>query len=152
SEWKRIVHLLEQRDAVLLVRSHPLGEGRYAPPASVDPTRVRMIGADVVADITPILASIDVLVTDYSSLAFDVGLLAMPVVYFAPDLVEYARQRGFYGRYASVAGSDAAVSWAQTLTQLDTLLADEREFTERSVRSSTLSAEMHAFRDGGNTE
>ncbi|WP_223171365.1 CDP-glycerol glycerophosphotransferase family protein [Microbacterium sp. NIBRBAC000506063] len=106
AEWVQIVSLLERREAVLLVRPHPLGAGAYTPPF---PTRrVRMLTSDIVADVAPLLPAIDVLVTDYSSLVFDVGLLAMPVVLLAPDAAEYARTRGFYGRFEDVAGSDAA--------------------------------------------
>ena len=149
AQWVEIIRLLEQRDAVLLVRSHPLGEGAYAPP--LPSTRVRMLGAGLLADMTPVLPAVDVLITDYSSLAYDVGLLAMPVLYLAPDAEEYARTRGFYGRFRDVAGDDAAGDWQALLAQLAAVLDDDGVFAARSQRSATLSAEMHAFRDGGNT-
>ncbi|WP_144877198.1 CDP-glycerol glycerophosphotransferase family protein [Microbacterium sp. 1.5R] len=148
-QWARIVHALDRHDAVLLVRSHPLGEGQYSPPVPTD--RVRMLGAGVLADVTPALPAVDVLITDYSSLAYDVGLLGMPVLFLAPDAEEYAETRGFYGRFVDVAGDDAARDWDGVIAQLVTLLGDEGAFRARSERSATLSAEMHAFRDGGNT-
>lgn len=148
-EWVQIIRVLERHDAQLLVRSHPLGEGGYAPP--LPSKRVRMMGASVLADTTPLLPAVDVLITDYSSLAFDVGLLAMPVLFLAPDAAEYARTRGFYGSFEEVAGEDAATSWGELLSQLDELLANRNVFAARSVRSATLSAEMHAYRDGRNT-
>ncbi|CAN7375034.1 CDP-glycerol glycerophosphotransferase family protein [Microbacterium sp. UBA6741] len=149
-EWIRILRLLEERDAVLFVRSHPLGEGGYAPP--LPSRRVRALGAPVLSDVTPALAAFDVLVTDYSSLAYDVGLLRMPVLFLAPDAEEYATTRGFYGRFDDVAGPDAAADWTELLAQLDALLADDAVRDAASVRSATLSAEMHAYRDGRNTE
>ena len=149
-EWIRILRVLEEQDAVLLVRSHPLGAGGYAPP--LPSRRVRALGAALLPDVTPALAAVDVLVTDYSSLAYDVGLLRMPVLYLAPDAAEYARTRGFYGRFDDVAGDDAASDWPQLLTQLETLLSEDSAFAAASARSATLSAEMHANRDGHNTE
>ncbi|PRA82955.1 CDP-glycerol glycerophosphotransferase family protein [Microbacterium sp. MYb66] len=149
-EWIRILRVLEERDAILLVRSHPLGEGGYAPP--LPSRRVRALGAVLLPDVTPVLPAIDVLITDYSSLAYDVGLLRMPVLFLAPDSTEYARTRGFYGRFEDVAGPDAAVDWSEMLAQLEALLSDERTFATASARSATLSAEMHAHRDGRNTE
>jgi CDP-glycerol glycerophosphotransferase len=110
-----------------------------------------MLGSDILADITPALQRFDALITDYSSLAYDVGLLRMPVLYLAPDAAEYARTRGFYGQYEDVAGDDAAKDWTALLAQLKTLLADGDAFAARSSRSSTLSAQMHAYRDGGNS-
>ncbi|GAB3631094.1 CDP-glycerol glycerophosphotransferase family protein [Microbacterium shaanxiense] len=148
AQWVRIIALLEAHNVVLFVRSHPLGAGAYQPP--LPSGRVRMLGSEVASDVTPALPGIDVLVTDYSSLAYDVGLLGMPVLYLAPDAEEYARTRGFYGRYEDVAGDDAAKDWDALLGQLETLLADDDVFTARSARSSTLSAQMHAYRDGHN--
>lgn len=150
TEWARLVDVLERTDSVLLVRSHPLGEGEYRPPEATD--RVRAIGSAVLADITPVLPAIDVLVTDYSSLAYDVGLLAMPVVYLAPDPVEYAASRGFYGTYAEVAGADPAPDWATAAAQLEAVLTDDAERARRAALSSELSARMHAHRDGRNTD
>ncbi|MBW8763959.1 MAG: CDP-glycerol glycerophosphotransferase family protein [Microbacterium sp.] len=149
AQWVEIIRALEATNSVLLVRSHPLGEGGYAPP--LPSRRVRMLGAGEIADVTPVLPAVDVLVTDYSSLAYDVGLLSTPVLYLAPDAVEYDLSRGFYGRYDDVAGHDAATSWEELVAQLVPLLEDDRVFAERAARSATLSAQMHAFRDGGNT-
>ncbi|WP_406249574.1 CDP-glycerol glycerophosphotransferase family protein [Microbacterium sp. M] len=150
AEWVRIITMLERRNAVLLVRSHPLGEGGYAPPLPTG--RVRMLGSTVLADVTGALPAIDVLITDYSSLAYDVGLLAMPVVHLAPDTADYARTRGFYGRLDEVTGGDEASCWDDVLDQLDPLLADEDVFAARAARSAALSERMHEYRDGHNTD
>ena len=149
ADWVRLIALLEREDAVLFVRSHPLGAGGYRPPL---PTRrVRMLGSDVLADVTPALPGIDALITDYSSMAYDVGLIGMPVLFLAPDAEEYARTRGFYGRYEDVAGDDAAKDWHILTARIEQLLTDESVFAAHADRSRTLSAQMHAFRDGGNT-
>lgn len=149
-EWNEITAMLQRQNAVLLVRSHPLGAGVYAPPISSE--RVREIGSDAASDITPYLPAIDVLVTDYSSLAYDVGLLDMPVVFLAPDAQQYALTRGFYGSFVDVAGADAATDWAAAVAQVERILADAAEFAQRSERSRTLSAQMHAHRDGRNAQ
>lgn len=149
AQWVRLIALLEQHDAVLFVRSHPLGAGAYQPPLPT--ARVRMLGSDVLPDVTPALPGIDVLITDYSSLAYDVGLLSMPVLYLAPDADEYARTRGFYGRYEDVAGTDAATDWSGLAVRLESLLTDEGVYSEQSERSGSLSAQVHAYRDGQNT-
>lgn len=147
-QWVRIVRMLEQRDAILFIRSHPLGEGSYAPPWSSG--RVRMLSSELLPDVTPALSRVDLMVTDYSSLAYDVGLLAMPVVYLAPDVAEYASERGFYGRYEDVAGSDYARDWDGVIDQVDLVLDDDTVRAARAQRSAALSERMHAFRDGHN--
>src|SRR5690606_26576402 len=132
--WVRIVRMREQPAAIPIIRSHPLGEGSYSPPWSSG--RVRMLNSELLADVTPALARIDALITDYSSMAYDVGLLSMPVVYLAPDVVDYGRERGFYGRYEDVAGDDYARDWDGAIEQIDAVLADGAVRTERAERSS----------------
>lgn len=150
AEWQRITAALDALDAALLVRSHPLGAGDYAPPGGS--ARVRLLGSDLAADVTPLLAAMDLLVTDYSSLAYDAALVELPVLYLAPDAVAYARRRGFYGRYSDVAGDDYAVDWDGAVVQLAALLDDPHERAARLSRGAALSDRVHAFRDGRNTE
>lgn len=149
AQWQRILEVLEERDAVLLIRSHPLGAGDYA--AGVG-DRVRLLGSDLVADVTPLLPALRALVTDYSSLIFDASLVPVPVVFLAPDLESYRAERGFYGRYEDVSGGDYAGSWSQAADQLAAVLVDGAERDRRLGRARTLDASVHAFRDGRNTE
>ncbi|WES65076.1 CDP-glycerol glycerophosphotransferase family protein [Microbacter sp. GSS18] len=145
-EWREIEEMLERRDAVLLVRSHPLGAGDYRPPAPTG--RIREIGSDAVPDITPLLPALDALVTDYSSIVFDAALVPVPAVFLAPDEAEYARTRGFYGAYGDVA-EQVATTWTDTCAQLDAVLGDADEHARRIERARRLSARVHAYRDGG---
>ncbi|MFE5410515.1 CDP-glycerol glycerophosphotransferase family protein [Microbacterium sp. NPDC056569] len=149
-EWSRIIEVLRRRDATLLVRSHPLGAGDYAPPLPTD--RVQSLGSDLVADVTPLLPGLDALVTDYSSLAFDASLVPLPTLFLAPDVEEYGRRRGFYGTYADVAGDDWAVDWTEAAAQLDAVLGDDAERARRIERAIALDTRVHAYRDGRNAE
>ncbi len=148
-EWASIVEMLTRREAILLVRSHPLGAGDYAPPVPSD--RVRLLGSDLVVDVTPALPAFDALVTDYSSLAFDASLVPLPVVFLAPDEPEYARRRGLYGAFADIAGTDWARDWTEAAAQVEAVLGDETERRTRTEASVRRSERVHAFRDGENT-
>ena len=150
AEWAKMLDVLRRHDTVLLVRSHPLGAGDYEPPTSTE--RVRALGSDLVPDVTPLLPALDLLVTDYSSLVFDAALVPLPVVFLAPDVDDYARRRGFYGRYADVAGQDWATDWTVALAQLDAVLGDTAERERRVERSRALSTRVHAHHDGRNTQ
>lgn len=149
-EWTAILDVLERQGATLLVRSHPLGAGEYAPPFPTD--RIQPLGSDLVPDVTPLLPGVDALVTDYSSLAFDAALVPLPTLFLAPDVDEYARRRGFYGTYGDVAGVDWSEDWTSAAAQLDALLGDETERERRTARARELSARVHAHRDGRNAE
>ncbi len=43
-----------------------------------------------------LLAAVDILVSDYSSIFFDFVVTGRPILFFVPDLVEYTRERGLY--------------------------------------------------------
>ena len=57
------------------------------------------VGATVVPpeiDTNDLLAAVDVLVTDYSSIAFDFVTAKKPIIYYTYDFDEYKEQRGLY--------------------------------------------------------
>ena len=117
-DWALIARWLEARDAVLLVRTHPLGLGDYAAgPAASD--RIRMLGARELVDVTPVLPGIDALVTDYSSIAYDYALTDGPIVFFATDVELYARKRGLYENYRVFSDDRSVTSWPHVLEHLD---------------------------------
>lgn len=148
ADWRAIREVLDREDAVLLVRSHPLGAGDYEPGLG---DRVRLLGSDLVADVTPLLPAFDVLITDYSSLVFDASLVPVPTVFLAPDAETYAVERGFYGRYQDVSGGDAARTWTEAAAQLGRVLPPGDERSRRLDRARALDAAVHAHRDGRNT-
>ena len=67
-------------------------------------------------------------------------------------MTDYARRRGFYGRYADVAGADWATDWTEALAQLDAVLGDETERERRVAVARDLSARVHDFRDGESSQ
>ncbi|MFJ6679138.1 CDP-glycerol glycerophosphotransferase family protein [Microbacterium sp. NPDC091382] len=150
AEWAAIVDSLDAANAVLVIRSHPLGAGDYTSPPGTD--RVRAMGADLIADVTPVLPAFDTLITDYSSLIYDTALIPLPVVFFAPDEDRYAHERGFYGRYRDLAGVDVATTWVEVMRQLSLVLLEDAERARRVERARDLSTRVHAYRDGRNAE
>lgn len=124
-EWQAIAAWADRAGAVLLIRSHPLGAGSYAAGAQQSP-RIRLLGSDVLTDVTPVLPAVDVVVTDYSSIAFDAAIGGVPTVFFAPDLARYLATRGLYTPYREFSGGDPATTWAETLERLDAALGDAR--------------------------
>ena len=122
-EWDALVTWLEQHDAVLLVRTHPLGRGSYADgPARSE--RIRLLGSDLLRDVNQVLSAVDVVITDYSSIVFDFALVGRPVVFFAPDLAEYATMRGYYVPFEEFTGGRAVTTWDATLDRLGEAFAE----------------------------
>jgi CDP-glycerol glycerophosphotransferase len=117
-DWQLLSRWLDERDAVLLVRAHPLGLGDYAAGPAISP-RIRMLGSHELVDVTPALAGVDALVTDYSSIAYDYALTDGPVVFFAPDVEQYARARGLYENYRVFSDDRYVGTWQHVLEHLD---------------------------------
>lgn len=147
AQWRRLIAVLEAHDAMLLRRSHHLGSGA----AGSAHARVQDLGSTVVADVTPLLPAMDILVTDYSSLAFDAALVPVPTIFFAPDATAYAERRGFYGTFEAVAGTDYAIDWDDVVTAIAHVLADPAERDRRRATATALSGRVHAYDDGENT-
>ncbi|GAA1684566.1 hypothetical protein GCM10009792_00530 [Microcella alkalica] len=150
-EWRAIGAWAERADAVLLIRSHPLGAGSYARGPELTP-RVRLMGRGRLTDATPALPALDAIVTDYSSIAFDAAIAGVPSVFFAPDLARYLSSRGLYTPYRSFSGDDPAASWEQTLSRLDGLLAEGPERVAGLAHAAWLRDEHVDRLDGHATE
>lgn len=146
-DWALIGRWLEARDAVLLVRAHPLGLGDYATgPAISD--RIRMLGARELVDVTPVLPGVDALVTDYSSIAYDFALVDGPTVFFAPDVEQYARRRGLYENYRIFSDDRYVNSWPHVLEHLDAI-GTPSPLGARIARHTTWLREEHVDRVDG---
>ncbi|MEJ8542296.1 CDP-glycerol glycerophosphotransferase family protein [Methanothermobacter wolfeii] len=86
---EKLQDFLRERGLCFLVKLHPLDRGVRIPTGD----NIRVLEPS--ADIYDVLAGVDVLVTDYSSIYFDFLLLDRPIIFTVPDLEEYRRVRGF---------------------------------------------------------
>ena len=90
---------MASRDDVLVVyRAHRLSEKLLA---GVD-LPVNVVPKDI--DTNELLAAVDVLVTDYSSILFDFLPQKRPIVFYMHDIEEYRAERGLYLDPAEVPG------------------------------------------------
>lgn len=151
ADWDAIASWLERTGSVLLLRTHPLGSGDYAAgPARSD--RIRMLGADLLAEITPVLPAVNALVTDYSSIAFDYSLVGGPIVFLAPDVERYAQSRGLYVPYRSFTGGRQLGSWEHVLEALDETTDAGPAFAANVAHAAWLRDENFDLLDGRATE
>ncbi|MBK4347381.1 CDP-glycerol glycerophosphotransferase family protein [Lacisediminihabitans changchengi] len=150
AEWQSIVGFLDASDALLVVRPHHLGVGDYAAGPLASP-RVRMLGAELQTDITPLLPAFDTLITDYSSIAFDYSLTGGPIFYFAPDQETYTTSRGLYEPYRRYSGGREVRSWTALLGQLERFAADADWAADVLAHTAEIAARHFEFHDGENT-
>ncbi len=84
-EVEREVARLKEADCHLLFRGHTLSDSRQ-------------LGSHLPDDIptNELLAVVDVLITDYSSIWFDFLATGRPILFFLKDLEQYSAERGLY--------------------------------------------------------
>ncbi|WP_427868595.1 CDP-glycerol glycerophosphotransferase family protein [Leucobacter luti] len=146
AEAQEIRAALEAAGAHLVIRSHPLGAGAYD---SLAGPNTHFLGADIVRDITPLLAGFDAVITDYSSIAVDFSLLGRPIVWFAPDLGHYSATRGLYEPLAVTAGGRIDTDWASAMEQLAAVLRPGAPRRAAIADARTLAGRFHAHPEGG---
>ncbi|MBN9613229.1 MAG: CDP-glycerol glycerophosphotransferase family protein, partial [Actinobacteria bacterium] len=151
-EIERLSVMLAAHNARLVIRSHPLGTGAYAAVLggeAPDP-RVRLLGADLVRDITPLLGAFDAVITDYSSIAIDFSLFGRPILWFAPDLAAYSANRGLYEPLEVTAAGRVLADWRSVQDRLAQVLVPgsvARRNAEQDARA--LAARFNAHPEGG---
>jgi CDP-glycerol glycerophosphotransferase (TagB/SpsB family) len=143
-DWRRIEAVMEEIDAVLLVRPHPLSHGGYR--GSSD--RVRLLSPTIAPDLNRLLPAVDALVTDYSSVLVDAAALGIPLVFLAPDHEEYAATRGLYVSYEETSAGRVDRTWAEALDRLRSAVRPGPARDEALAHSARLADRYHLHRDG----
>lgn len=104
-----------------------------------------VVYADKEMPIETILPTVDILITDYSSIPFEFALLHKPIIFFTYDLNEYDKARGLSdGFLETIPGPHAF-----TTTGLIELIKQETFDIER-IRS--FAAEWNKYSDGFSSE
>lgn len=113
-DLRRLSTTIWQAGGLLLVKLHPWMHGRIK---RSDVPHALLVAPD--SDIYPLLADVDLLITDYSSIYFDYLLLDRPVVFFPYDLNEYlANERGMYFDYDDMTPGPKAFTMDQLVDEI----------------------------------
>ena len=88
--------LLDNKNALLICKPHPNDEGVFS---TYNGERIHVVLNDDLrrenVTLYDFLNTVDILITDYSSIYFDYLLLNRPIIFHMPDLEEYREKRGF---------------------------------------------------------
>jgi len=104
--------MLESQDAYLLLRGHREEMERITDNYGQHANFSRILPAhqEIFPDVQRLLAHVDVLVTDYSSIYLDFLLLNKPMIFIPYDIEEYQSYRGFLFDYESNTPGDKVYS------------------------------------------
>jgi CDP-ribitol ribitolphosphotransferase len=93
-DYAALFALATEKDAVVILRMHPFIRRPLDIPAAYAERLIDGSGSSI--DVNDLLFSVDLLVTDYSSIVFEYSLLGRPMLFYAPDLEEYLASRDVY--------------------------------------------------------
>ncbi|WP_367913175.1 CDP-glycerol glycerophosphotransferase family protein [Leadbetterella sp. DM7] len=92
-DWESLDALMKEKDAIFFVKKHP-SDYKLQVPTSFE----RIIDiTQQTEDIQTLLASVDVLITDYSGIASDFVITGKPIIFYTYDFEQYIQtNRSFY--------------------------------------------------------
>jgi CDP-glycerol glycerophosphotransferase len=123
----------------IVVRLHPIIRGKIRLPWGVH-------NAGAGFEMEDLLATADVLVTDYSSVMFDYAVLGRPMVFFVQDLERYRDSlRGFYLDFEATAPGPLV----RTTAELVRVLRDHEELCRSTADSVAAFRERFSPLDDG---
>ena len=106
---------LKEKNILLIFKMH-----LYSEDVIKDCSHIKLFPANL--DVYPFLTSVDVLITDYSSIAFDVSLINKPIIFYAYDLAQYLKtsSEGFYFNYQEFTNSSAISTFDEFIDIIET--------------------------------
>lgn len=139
-DWDKVSDQLKD-DEVILVKWHPCLKF-FSPEVLPDLSKYKNIIDVTDYDLSEVLLSSSVLLTDYSSVIFYAAVIDMPIGILATDLDSYAANRGFFIDYRSEAPCEVfeETDAARLLVYIRSRRSDTRkykEFKERHVGGVT---------------
>ncbi len=113
---ERLNKKLREKNILLIFKMH-----LYSEDVIKDCSHIKLFPATL--DVYPFLISVDVLVTDYSSIAFDVSLINKPIIFYAYDLKRYLEtsSEGFYFNYQEFSNNSAISTFEEFIDIIETL-------------------------------
>lgn len=152
---EEMIRFLDSQSLTMLVKLHPYEARETAAVQRMAESEAFCLITDEMLaahhiDFYETLNSIDLLVTDYSSIYFDYLLLDRPIVFTPTDAKEYAATRGLL--------LEPYEFWApgpKCLTQTELLSAIERELSSPNRLASErdrVSSIVHHYRDGNSSQ
>ena len=149
-DMERLNAFLETQDAYLLMRGHREEMERISENYGEEKlSRILPAHQEIFPDAQRLLAHVDVLVTDYSSIYLDFLLLDKPMIFIPYDLEQYQSYRGFLFDYDTHTPGDKVGTQAEFMESIDRALnKPELGAIERAQMKNL----FHTYEDGKSSE
>jgi CDP-ribitol ribitolphosphotransferase len=142
-DYAELHALCVERDAVVIIRMHPLARQDLRIPEAF---RDRLLdGFRGGINVNDLLFAVDLLITDYSSIVFEYSTLGRPMLFFAYDLEEYIATRDFYVPFESFVPGRIVRTFPELL---DAIRRDDYQVE----KVADFAATHFAYLDSGSTD
>jgi len=147
--YRKLQNTLRAIDANMIIKPHFYNILTIDIPLESD-NRVFIFNDSDIPDIYKILPSVDILITDYSSVLFDYLLLDRPIIFAPFDLEEYMEKTtDFYFEYDDVTPGYKAKDWDDIIKYL-IILANGGDIHRKE--RFLISKLFNKYNDGNNSE
>ena len=149
-DLERLNKFLETQDAYLLIRGHREEMERISDNYGEEKlSRILPAHQEFFPDAQRLLAHVDVLITDYSSIYLDFLLLDKPIIFIPYDLEKYQSYRGFLFDYDTHTPGDKVGTQAEFMESIDRAL-NQPELG--AIERAQMKKLFHTYEDGKSSE
>ena len=149
-DLERLNKFLETQDAYLLIRGHREEMERISENYGEEKlSRILPAHQEIFPDAQRLLAHVDVLITDYSSIYLDFLLLDKPIIFIPYDLEKYQSYRGFLFDYDTHTPGDKVGTQAEFMESIDRAL-NQPELG--AIERAQMKKLFHTYEDGKSSE
>ena len=149
-DLERLNKFLETQDSYLLIRGHREEMERISENYGEEKlSRILPAHQEFFPDAQRLLAHVDVLITDYSSIYLDFLLLDKPIIFIPYDLEKYQSYRGFLFDYDTHTPGDKVGTQAEFMESIDRAL-NQPELG--AIERAQMKKLFHTYEDGKSSE
>lgn len=134
-DFEKLNSYLDQINGFFIIKLHPLINTNH-----IGNNYERIIVLPSHFDVYPLLAQMDILITDYSSIYMDFLLLNKPIIFIPYDLEKYLKDdRELYFNYQEYTPGPKALTFEDLLYWIDHFIKDNNKFKEQREKIRNLS-------------
>jgi len=149
-DFNILQHSLETLNGIFIMKAHYCHKKLNLNIANKIPQRVYIPSDEELPDIYPLLKSVDILITDYSSVYFDFLLLNRPIIFTPFDIEEFTKnERELFYNYNDVTPGPKAKNWNEVLMYIKEAIENPKKYENERKKICKL---FNTYNDANNSE
>lgn len=147
-DWDHLNQFLKENNALILIRGHVYNKlDKFA---DIFTERIIDFSFDVCNNVNSILADVDILITDYSSIYIDYLILNRPCIFIPYDLEDYDKDRGLLlDDYDFWTPGEKVLTYSEFILSLKNLISGNDTYQKKRI---DICNQFHYYKDGKSCE